>query len=170
MIITRLKHVMNARRATVKRLKPFCSVSPAVAQCTFSSRNIIFPTRLVVLLFGETEFAINNTMWAALLTLLRNVESPKAGLLACSASTAWLDNCRKHSIEKLGSPAKASGALLGPKTCSKTVPFKLGLPSAGLSCFACSIAWLHNSVAVVVSETCSSSSCHVGCVKKRAEL
>ena len=88
---------------------------------------------------NELEIAINK-MWAALLTLLRNVESPKAGLLACSASTAWLDNCRQHSIEKLGSPAKASGALLGPKTCSKTVPFKLGLPSAGLSCFACSIA------------------------------
>ena len=49
-IITRLQHVTIARRATVKCLAPFCSVSPAVAQCAFSIRNSILPTLLVVLL------------------------------------------------------------------------------------------------------------------------
>ena len=76
---------------------------------TYKVRNSNFPTRLVVLLFREAELTINNTMWAALLTLLRNVESPKAGLLAswrtflhafsCSASTASLAKSRKHGME-----------------------------------------------------------------------
>ena len=60
----------------------FCSVSPAVAQCTCSIRNSIFLTSLLVLLFGESECTKNNTMAAALVILLRNVERPKAGLLA----------------------------------------------------------------------------------------
>ena len=36
--------------STVKCLAPFCSASPAVAQCAFSIRNSILPTLLVVLL------------------------------------------------------------------------------------------------------------------------
>ena len=58
-IITRLKHVTIARRATVKCLAPFCSVSPAVAQCAFSIRNSILPTLLVApsaVATGEAQF------------------------------------------------------------------------------------------------------------------
>ena len=59
MVITRLKHVMNARRATVKPLKPFCSVSPAVAPCAFTTRTSIIFSFLLVLLFGEAAFTVN---------------------------------------------------------------------------------------------------------------
>ena len=65
-------------RATVERLRPFCSVSPAVAPCACTFKNSTIFSFLLVLLFGEAEFTVNNTIWAVFLTLLRNVESPRA--------------------------------------------------------------------------------------------
>ena len=105
----------------------FCSVSPAVAQCTCSIRNSIFLTSLLVLLFGESECTKNNTMAAALVILLRNVERPKAGLLAswrtfllCKHRLACQVSQTRHG--KLGPPAKSSGPFLGPKNPVKKVP------------------------------------------------
>ena len=114
-IITRLQHVTIARRATVKCLAPFCSVSPAVAQCAFSIRNSILPTLLVVLLkpdcwrLGE-RFRI----------LSASLQAP-SGLPVSQT---------RHRT--LGSPAKSSGPFLGPKTRSKNGAFQTGPPQLQL--------------------------------------
>ena len=67
-------------------------------------------------------------MWAAFLTLVCNVESSKAGLLAswraflnafsCSAGTAWLAKCA-NTAQKTRFNCKISGPFLGPKISQK---------------------------------------------------
>ena len=125
-----------------KTRKLFCSVSPAAAQCTFSIRNNIFPIPLVVLLFREADFTINNTMWAALLNLLRMSRAPKPDCwrlgrflecfqLLCKQCLACQVSQARH--RKFGSPAKSSGPFMIPKIRSKAVPFKNGPPQYRLS-------------------------------------
>ena len=60
-------HNVPDHGASVKRLEPFPSVSPAVARCAISIGNRILSSPLWFLLSGEAEIATSVAIWASLL-------------------------------------------------------------------------------------------------------
>ena len=97
----------------------------------------------------------------------REPQSRTAGVLAnffacfqllCKHRLACQVSQTRHG--KLGPPAKSSGPFLGPKTRSKTVPSKLGLPASFAQLHSCT------SLLSLSLNPAADQAYHVGCVKR----